>query len=372
MEKSETLGEQHLPSFNPHVAQLPTYNAGLNIAVAKAISGRENIARLASNENPDGCSPKVLQALASPAFEPWRYADPACTALREAIAESLGVLPETIVAGNGSEELIAAISRAFLTAGETVVTVVPSFGLHEIEPLATGAHVIKIPMTHSFGFDLPALESALHQKPKILFLSSPWNPVGTVLSLDELARIISALSPETLFVFDEAYVEYKDAKAPDGLKMLQEARVNYISLRTFSKAYGLAGLRVGYAICSAVEIARVVTAAKPPFNVNAAGQLAARAALSDQAWMRRSVKGVRLERERVLQALTELGYRVAPSQTNFVFFDCGEDSSIVASDLVKQGIIVKPWREAGYSTYIRATIGRDIDNDRLIDALRTR
>ena len=372
MEKSDTLGEQYLPSFNPHFAQLPTYNAGLNIAVAKAISGREDIARLASNKNPDGCSPKVLQALSSPAFEPWRYADPACTALREAIAESLGVLPETIVAGNGSEELIAAISRAFLTAGETVVTVVPSFGLHEIEPLATGAHVIKIPMTHSFGFDLPALESALHQKPKILFLSSPWNPVGTVLSLDELARIISALSPETLFVFDEAYVEYKDAKAPDGLKMLQEARVNYISLRTFSKAYGLAGLRVGYAICSAVEIARVVTAAKPPFNVNAAGQLAARAALSDQAWMRRSVKGVRLERERVLQALTELGYRVAPSQTNFVFFDCGEDSSIVASDLVKQGIIVKPWREAGYSTYIRATIGRDIDNDRLIDALRTR
>lgn len=372
MEKNETLGEQHLPSFNPHVAQLPTYNAGLNIAVAKAISGRDDIARLASNENPDGCSPNVLQALASPAFEPWRYADPACTALREAIAESLGVLPETIVAGNGSEELIAAISRAFLTAGETVVTVVPSFGLHEIEPLATGARVIKIPMTHSFGFDLPALENALHQKPKILFLSSPWNPVGTVLSHGELARIISALSPETLFVFDEAYVEYKDAKAPDGLKMLQEARVPYISLRTFSKAYGLAGLRVGYAICAAVEIARVVSAAKPPFNVNAAGQLAARAALSDQAWMQRSVKGVQLERERVLQALTELGYRVAPSQTNFVFFDCGGDSSIVATELVKQGIIVKPWREAGYTTYMRATIGRDIDNDRLINALRTR
>lgn len=360
------------PAFNPHVAKLPVYNAGLAIAVARKVSGRDDIARLASNENPDGCSPKVMQALGSSGFEPWRYADPACTALRDVIGRRLGVAPDTIVAGNGSEELIAAVSRAFLVPGDEVLTVVPSFGLHEIEPLAAGAHVTKISMTDSFGFDIPALIKALGTKPKILFLSSPWNPVGTCLSRDDLNRLIAAIRPETLFVFDEAYVEYKNDDTVDALALLQEAMVSFVSLRTFSKAYGLAGLRVGYAICSVAEIARVVAAAKTPFNVNAAGQLAALTALEDEAWMRRSVDSLRGERERVSRALISLGHKLAPSQTNFVFFDCEEDSVTVANDLVKQGIIVKPWREPGYLTFIRATIGHAADNDRLIDFFRTR
>ncbi len=355
--------------FNPNVAALPPYNAGMAIAVARSIAGRDDIARLASNENPDGCSPKVMQALASTAFEPWRYADPACTALRAALATRLSVPAEQIVCGNGSEELIAATSRALLVPGSSALTVVPSFGLHEIEPLAAGARVVKLPMTTQMGFDLDALEREIAAGPRVVFLSSPWNPVGPALDRAALRRLLAAVRPGTLFVLDEAYFEFADPEGPNGIKLLRASGVPHIVLRTFSKAYGLAGLRVGYAVCSDAEIARVVTAAKTPFNVNAAAQLGAVAALEDQAWMHASVARIRLERARVADALAALGLRVADSQTNFVFFDIQADSACWATALLQDGIIVKAWREAGFEQFIRATIGSPQDNDRLIAAI---
>lgn len=359
----------HGLAFNPHVAALPPYNAGTNVAIARATSGREDIARLASNENPEGCSPRVMQALASSAFEPWRYADPACTALRAALAARLGVDAAQIVVGNGSEEMIAAVSRAVLVAGRQVLTVVPSFGLHEIEPLAIGATVRKLPMTADFGFDLDALEQAMAEAPAIVFLSSPWNPVGPALRAADLQRVVAALRPGSLLVLDEAYFEYADPGSVDGLELLKASGLPFVVLRTFSKAYGLAGLRVGYAVCSDAEIARVIGSAKTPFNVNAAAQLAAIAALDDEAWMHASVARLRTERARVAAAIKALGLRVADSQTNFLFFACRSDSAEQAAALLRQGIIVKAWREAGYERFMRATIGSAAENDRLLAAL---
>jgi histidinol-phosphate aminotransferase len=356
-------------TFNPNVAALPIYNAGMNVAVARARSGRDDIARLASNENPDGCSPQVMAALASAAFEPWRYADPACSALRDKLAKHLGVDAREIVVGNGSEEMIAAVCRAVLVEGATVVTVSPSFGLHEIEPLAMGAKVVKTPMTKDLGFDIDALVGAIAKVPKIVFVSSPWNPVGPALDRPALDLLVAALRPGTLFVLDEAYFEFSDPGAPDGVNYLRERGIAHIVLRTFSKAYGLAGLRVGYAVCSDAEIARVVSAAKPPFNVNAAAQLAAIAALEDAAWMQNSITRIRGERSRVSKALKALGLRVADSQTNFVFFETPMDSSDLANDLLGDGIIVKPWREAGYERFVRATIGTPTENSSLIESL---
>ncbi|RFC62287.1 aminotransferase class I/II-fold pyridoxal phosphate-dependent enzyme [Fulvimarina endophytica] len=343
----------------------------MNIALARKASGRDDIARLASNENPDGCSPRVLAALADPALEPWRYADPACTALRAALGETFGVDAETIVVGNGSEEMIAAISRAALVPGAGVLTVVPSFGLHEIEPMAQGASVTKIAMTEDLGFDIDALERALADEPAVFFLSSPWNPVGTGLDRSSLQRLLRATRQGTLFVLDEAYVEYADEDAPDGLALLRESGASFVSLRTFSKAFGLAGLRVGYAICSDTRIARAVSAAKTPFNVNAAAQTAALAALGDMDWMRESVGRRRIERERVSAALTALGFRPAPSQTNSVFFDCGTDSADLAAAMLKQGIVIKAWREMGYERFVRVTIGTEAENDRFLTVLRS-
>ncbi|PZR94834.1 MAG: histidinol-phosphate transaminase [Stutzerimonas stutzeri] len=355
--------------LNPHVAALPPYNAGLTVAVARAVSGRSHIARLASNENPDGCSPAVLEALRSPQFEPWRYADPACTELRTALAEKLAAAPECIVVGNGSEEMIAAIARAALTPDCEVVTVTPSFGLHEIEPLAAGARVVKVPMADDLGFDIAAIAAALAAEPHILFLSSPSNPVGPALDQAQLERLARATSPRTLFVLDEAYFEYADEGAPDARAILSAAGLPHVVLRTFSKAYGLAGLRVGYAVCSDAGLARAVAAAKTPFNVNGAAQIAAMAALQDEAWMKASTARLRTERERVQTELHRLGLRPAPSQTNFLFLDTGADSDAIAAALLREGIIVKPWREAGYRSYLRVTIGHAADNDRLIAGL---
>ena len=352
-------------SVNPNIAALPPYNAGMSLARAQALSGHDDLARLASNENPDGCSPAVLAALAGGALEPWRYSDPACTALREALAERLRVDASVIVVGNGSEEMIAAISRGVLVAGAQVVTVAPSFGLHEIEPLAAGATVRKVPMTATAGFDLTTLEREISAGPRVVFLSSPWNPVGPALDHAALQRLIAAVRPGTLFVLDEAYFEFGDASLPNGIEILRDSGIAHVVLRTFSKAYGLAGLRVGYAICSDPEIARVITSARTPFSVNAAAQIAAVAALADDAWMRTAVAGIKAERDRVAAALVALGLYVAPSQTNFLFFDARRDSAAMAAELLRDGIIVKPWREAGYETWLRATVGKPAENDRL-------
>lgn len=356
--------------FNPHIAALPPYNAGMSISAARETSGKQDIARLGSNENPHGCSPAVLKALGGSSFEPWRYSDPACTELRQALSRHVGVDAQDIVVGNGSEEMIAAISRAFLTVGSSVVTVVPSFGLHEIEPLAIGAHVVKVPMTSDLDFDLPALERALASAPQIFFLSSPWNPVGPALNQEALSRLIKAAAPSTLFVLDEAYFEFAGPDIPDGIKVLRAAGIPHVVLRSFSKAYGLAGLRVGYAVCADSEIARVVAAAKTPFNVNAAAQIGAIAALGDDAWMKDSVIRIRAERDRTADALTRMGVKTATSYTNFLFLDCGTDATALGKDLLREGIIVKAWRERGYENFLRATTGVPEENDRLVAALK--
>lgn len=354
--------------LNPHVAALPPYNAGMNIATARLRSGREDIAALASNENPDGCSPKVAAALAG--LNPARYCDPACTALRAALGDKLGVATDRIVVGNGSEEMIAAVCRAALRPGATVATLCPGFGLHEIEALANGALVEKIAMRADLHFDVPAIVEALGRAPAIFFLSSPSNPVGPALDRESLDRIVASVRPETLLVLDEAYFEFTDDDLPDGLAVLSASALSFVVLRTFSKAYGLAGLRVGYAVTSDARLALAMTAAKTPFNVNAAAQAAALAALTDEAWMHASVSRLKAERTRIAKAIAAMGLPTARSQTNFLFIDVGRDSQAAMDHFLSQGIIVKPWKEKGFETFIRMTIGTQADNDRFLAALK--
>jgi histidinol-phosphate aminotransferase len=355
-------------SLNPHVAALPPYKAGMNIAAARELSDRDDIAALASNENPDGCSPKVMAALAG--LNPSRYPDPACTTLRFALSAKLGIASDRIVIGNGSEDMIAAICRAFLCHGANVATVSPGFGLHEIEALANGAVVYKVSMRADLDFDVPAIVAALAKAPAIFFLSSPSNPVGPALGTASLKQILAAVPQETLIVLDEAYFEYADDETPDGLAVISSSGLNYVVLRTFSKAYGLAGLRVGYAVFSDDRLARAVTSSKTPFNVNSAAQIAAVAALNDEAWMKASIASMAGERTRVSEALAAMGLRAAKSQTNFLFIDVGLDSQKAFDHFMSHGIIIKPWKEKGYETFIRMTIGTPTENDRFIAALQ--
>lgn len=357
------------PLFNPNVAALPKYNSGVTVAVARETSSLEHIARLGSNENPYGCSPQVLRALTDGSVEISRYSDPGCELLRAALGAKLGVDPAQIVAGNGSEEMIAAAARSFLVPGATALTVAPCFGLHEIESLAVGAKVVKVPMTAELGFDVDGLEAALAQAPQLVFLPSPWNPAGGALRRPALERIVAATPRSTMFVLDEAYREFASEDIPDGLELLRNANVSHIVLRTFSKAFGLAGLRVGYAVCCSVRVAGMLQVAKTPFNVNAMAQAAAVAALRDQTWMREKTALIRAERERVRAGLESEGLRVAPSEANFLFFDSRRSSTEVAAELLKRGVIVKPWLEPRYQTYLRVSIGDTAENDQFLAAL---
>lgn len=352
---------------NAHIAGLPRYNAGLNIAVARAMTGRDDVAGLASNENPFGCSPAVAAALAG--LNPARYSDPASTVLRQALAERLAVPPARIVAANGSEEIIAAISRAFLGEGTSALTVAPCFGLHEIQPLAMGAVVKKVPMTAALGFDVPAIISALAEEPRVFFISTPWNPVGATLTTDELQAILAAVRPGTLLALDEAYFEFRDAASPDGLRLVHQTKLNWVVLRTFSKAYGLAGLRVGYGVTSDESIARLIDAAHTPFNVNSAAQAAAVAALADSAWMEQAVARLNAAREDMRRGLHGLGLRVAPSQGNFLFVDVGQTAAPIAQKLLQLGLITKAWAEPGYTQFLRISVGMPADNARVINGL---
>ncbi|EPE96100.1 histidinol-phosphate transaminase [Rhizobium grahamii] len=354
--------------LNPNVAGLPAYNAGMNVSAAQQKTGRTDVVGLASNENPFGCSPTVTAALRG--VDPSKYADSTCTVLRGALADKLGVSSNHIVVGNGSEEMIAAVCRAASRFFSTTLTVTPGFGLHEIEPKANGAKVAKVPMTADLQFDMPGIVAALQKKPSVFFISSPSNPVGPALSRDELRQIIDAVPAETLLVLDEAYYEFRGEGMPDGLQELQESDISYVVLRTFSKAYGLAGLRVGYAVTSDDLIAKAMSAAKTPFNVNAAAQTAAVAALQDEEWMVESVAKIVSERARMAREISSLGLFSPDSRTNFLFVDVGCESNQAFEHFLNQGIVVKPWKELGYSTFIRVTVGKPADNDRFLAALR--
>lgn len=352
----------------PEVVSLPPYNAGISLAVAQKISGLDAVAALASNENPYGTSPAVPAALAS--LELSRYSDSSSLTLRKALADKLGASPERIVCGNGSEELIAALSRAYLEKGDSVLTIAPCFGLHEIEPMAAGANVVKIPMTTSFGYDVDALVHELGKVPKIVFISSPSNPVGTALSRSELEHLLNAVQPGTLFVLDEAYFELIDTDCPNGLEVLKErSNLSWVVLRTFSKAYGLAGLRVGYGIASDEVIAQAMRSVLTPFNVNAAAQAAAVAAFRDEGWMLNAVAKIRHDRAILSEQLAATGLHIIPSQTNFLFFDAGREAAPVAKALLKKGVIVKAWMEEGYKNFLRVSVGKASDNEKFVQAL---
>lgn len=356
----------------PVIRTLPTYNAGMSSEVVRARYKVNHIAKLASNENPLGCSPRVASSLAGLEKKIAIYPDAASTELRQALAAACAISADRIVIGNGSENLIELLSLAFLHPGDRVVSVTPSFGLHEICPRMMGAEVTMVPMDHNMQFDLAGMIAALKATPtKMLIFSNPSNPVGAMLVREDFDALINSAPEDCLLVIDEAYYEYavKHADYPDSLQSLGKTTRPWIVLRTFSKAYGLAGLRVGYGLCSSPVLAQLLNKVRGPFNLNVVAQIAAIAALSDQTHVSRSGQHVEQERERMRHALEQMGLRVAPSQANLLFFELGVESSVVSEALLRTGVIVKGWREAGYTRWVRVSVGTATDNNLFLEAL---
>lgn len=272
---------------------------------------------------------------------------------------------DNVIFGNGSEDLIGALFRAVIRPGDQVVTICPSFGLQEF-----GATVTKVPFNADWSFPVAGICEALKSRPRVLIFSSPSNPAGPVISEQEFREVLCAADPETLICFDKAYVEFiEPAKRFDALAILTASGKPGIVLRTFSKAYGLAGARVGNGISTEPILIKALMKTRNPFGVNAFAACAAAEALKDQAHLARVVDHAARERDRVAAALAATGYACAPSEGNFVFFDTGGSASNLTEHLRAKGVLIKGWQETPYEDWARVTIGTSSENDVFLAAL---
>jgi len=355
---------------------LSAYNAGVREEVVKAKYGLTRVTKLASNENPLGASPQATAAVAGWLGQLHRYPDPTCAALRQALQAARGIDAGRILVGNGSEDIIESACKAVLAPGDRVVTLAPSFGLHEIFPRMMGATVDKVPVGKTFEFDLAAWRVALARPAKLVIFSTPSNPVGCILSGRQLEALIGACPEDSLLVVDEAYHEYAAGPDyPDSLELLAAQSRPWIVLRTFSKAYGLAGLRIGYGVASDAELVSVLDRVRTPFNVNGAAQAAALAAMSDAAHLQAVVRANACERAALAARLAALegsrqqGLRTTPSKGNFLFIDTARPGWKVSDALMRRGVIVKPWLEQGFDSFIRVSVGRPEESEHFLLSL---
>lgn len=329
----------------------------------------EDIIKLASNENPLGPSPKVLAAIQEALPELTRYPDGAGFELKQALSKKFGLQKNQITLGNGSSDILDFICRAFVNPGENIVTSQHAFAIYGIVATMVGAQCIQVPAIN-FAHDLDAMAAAINEKTRVVFVTNPNNPTGTWVTKDELTRFLNKVPTNVLVMLDEAYFEYvQAADYPNGLSLLA-SYPNLVVARTFSKAYGLASLRVGYGASSA-EVADLLNRVRPPFNVNSLALVAATASLADDDYVQRSIQVNSQGMQQLEAAFAKLKLEYIPSVANFVAFKIPRPfvAAEVFQQLLAKGVIVRPI--AGYQMpdYLRVSIGTARENQGFIDAL---
>ncbi|WP_375498120.1 histidinol-phosphate transaminase [uncultured Jatrophihabitans sp.] len=344
-------------SIRPALAAMPAYIPGRTVAGA---------IKLASNEVPYPPLPSVLARIADAAAGINRYPDNASTELTQALAARLGVAVEQVRVGCGSVSLCTQLVQAVADADEEVMYAWRSFEAYPIIAAVSGASSIQVPLTAGHVHDLDAMLERITGKTRLIFVCNPNNPTGTVVSRDELVRFLRAVPTDVTVALDEAYCEFvRDVEVPDGLTLLDEFP-NLVVLRTFSKAYGLAGLRVGYAVAGDPTVAMAIGQTQVPFSVTTLAQQAALASLEPAAEteLLERVDAIAVERERVFARLLDLGYPVPPSQANFVWLPLGAATTDFAAGCEDRRVIVRAFAGAG----ARVTISTPEENDRFLEA----
>lgn len=349
------------------VFSLQPYIPGKPIEEVKRELGLNDIIKLASNENPLGPSPLAMQAMEKAVRDIHLYPDANSYYLKEGLAAFTGLDAAGIVLGNGSDEVLMILGLTFLNPGDEVIYADPTFVEYEFTALVMGANCVKVPLK-DYRHDLPGILQAVTEKTKMIVICNPNNPTGTIVSEQELDDFMQDVPGDVLVVFDEAYSEYVESpEYCSGSKYLQQGR-NVIILHTFSKIFGLAGLRIGYGL-TRPEIAAAMRMATYPFNMNSAAQAAGRAALDDQEHIRRS-RELNAAGKRYLYAeLERMGINYIKTESNFILLDTGRASHEVFQELLQLGVIVRNCASYGYKTCIRVTVGTSEENQRFIREL---
>ncbi len=326
------------------------------------------IIKLASNENPLGPSPKALAAITAHLGDVRLYPDSDGYSLRHALAAHLGLDATQLIIGRGSDEIMHFLAVAYLEPGDEVVMGDPPFSMYEISTLTMGAVPVKVPLKE-FAHDLPAMAAAVTPRTKVIYIANPHNPTGALNTRAEVDAFLAAVPPSVLVVLDEAYCEYVTrADYPRSLDYVREGR-NVLVMRTFSKIYALAGLRVGYGICGRPDVLAALHQVREPFNVANLTQWAAIASLDDPEQVPRSIAANDAGKAYLYGQFARMGLPYVPTEANFILVDLKQPCKEVFGKLLREGVIVRTGDPFGYPTMIRVTIGTTAENTRFIGAL---
>ena len=329
--------------------------------------GLSDVIKMASNENPLGPSPLALEAVKEYLHKINFYPDGNCYYLKRALAERYNLHEQNIVVGNGADELITLLGAAYLNPGDEIIMAQPSFSEYDFSARLMDAVPVYVPCK-DFRHDLKAMAAAVTEKTKIIYVCNPNNPTGTIVTHKELEDFLAELPSNILVVLDEAYNEYVgDPSYPHSLEFLKRG-FNVIILRTFSKIYGLAGLRVGYGLADE-QVIRDINTVREPFNVNSVAQVAARAALNDKKHLEAVLRVNSAGKEYLAGEFTRMGLFYLPTEANFIFVEVGVDSRELFQKLLHKGVIVRTGDIFGYPQFIRVSIAKEEENRRFIKAL---
>lgn len=351
--------------FAQRVRRIPVYPA------ADGYGSEGPLAKLASNESPFGPLPEVVEAAARAVAGANRYPDPTNAALRRRLSDRTGVPPSRIAIGNGSCDVLMAAGEALLEPGAELVYAWPAFSVYPHLAAASGARAVEVPLDADDRHDLEAMRREVTVATRLLLICNPNNPTSTALPLDDVAAFLADVPRHVCVVLDEAYCEFNLLSDPDESVELLARHPNLVLLRTFSKVYGLAALRVGYALCGSDELPVALTAVRQPFFCNAAAQAAALEALRHQDEVARRVERTLAERIALESGLSDLRLAYADSQANFVWVALGEGRSEpdVMRGLAERGVVVRAGAPLGREGHVRVTVGTQGENEQFVEAL---
>ena len=349
-----------------YVRNLVPYVPGKPIEELERELGVKNSIKIASNENPLGPSPKALVAIRKALRNLHRYPDGNGTYLKEKLAKKLGVSPDNIILGNGSNEVLELLTATFMMPGDEAVMSEHAFVVYSLAVDSRGYTKRVAKPGENFGHNLEAMAELINERTRMVFIANPNNPTGTYVTKAELENFLKKVPDRVIVAMDEAYFEFVEKKDyPDTLKLIKQGKRNLVTIRTFSKIYGLAGLRIGYGIADE-EIVALMNRVRQPFNTNSLAQVAAMAALDDKAHINRTKKNNRLGMKYLEREFNRLKIKYIPSVTNFILFKTPIDAGKFYHEMLLRGVILRPMGGYGLPEWIRVTIGTPLENKRFI------